>query len=162
MIDVVLDVILLSITVYTVVIGFLSFWFMIQMRLLLREHGEGSEILSQMASSIFDSINEKERRIVDLMYRMDLLEVAVKRQKTNFGAEQNVMVRDVRRDVTSPNITRAQGGVSEAEFRLLSSLKEGSRKVSEIIMSSESLILLGCVIIVYSYLFLSHLLSGID
>ena len=135
MINAVLNVILLSITVYTVVIGFLSFWFMIRMRLVLREHAKGSEILSQMVSSIFNSINEKERSIVDLMYRMDLLEAAVKRQKTNFGAEQNVMVRDVKRDVTSSNVTRGQGGVSEAEFRLLSSLKEGSRKVSEITVS---------------------------
>lgn len=135
MINVVINVILLSITVYTVVIGFLSFWFMIRMRLVLREQGEGSEILSQMASSIFDSINEKEMSIVNLMYRMDLLEATVKRQKTNFGAEQNVMVRDVKPDVTSSNVTRSQGGVSEVEFRLLSSLKEGSRKVSEITVS---------------------------
>jgi len=134
-INVVFNVILLSITVYTVVIGFLSFWFMIRMRLVLRKHGEGSEILSQMVSSIFDSINEKERSIVDLMYRTDLLEAAVKRQETNFGAERNVMVRDVKRDVTSSNVTRGQGGVSEVEFRLLSSLKEGSRKVSEITVS---------------------------
>ena len=135
MINVVLNVILLSITVYTVIIGFLSFWFMIRMHLVLRKHGESSEILSQMVSSIFNSINEKERSIVDLMYRMDLLEATVKRQKTNFRAEQDVMIRDVKRDVTSPNVTRSQGGVSEAEFRVLSSLKEGSRKVSEITVS---------------------------
>jgi len=112
-INVVLNVILLSITVYTVVIGFLSFWFMIRMRLVLREQGEGSEILSQMASSIFDSINEKEMSIVNLMYRMDLLEATVKRQKTNFGAEQNVIVRDVKSDVTSSNVTRSQGGTKD-------------------------------------------------
>lgn len=137
MIGLVTNVILISITVYVVVVGLLSFWFMLRMRLILRQQREGSEILGQMVSSIFESINEKEKSIVDLIYRTDLLEATVRRQKSTGEYESlqpAVSIRDfAKRDVMS-NITR-EGSISETEFILLNSLTEGSRKVSDITRS---------------------------
>ena len=45
MISVAVDVMLISITGYMIVIGLLSFWFMIRMRLILRQQKEGAELL---------------------------------------------------------------------------------------------------------------------
>ena len=138
MISVAVDVILISITGYTIVIGLLSFWFMIRMRLILRQQKEGAELLGHMVSSIYDSINDKERRIIDLMYRTDLLETTLRRQRVSIEAEgdwSKVSRSDVRRDVML-NITPGRSNkVSETEFRLLYSLAEKPLRVSEITRS---------------------------
>ncbi len=136
MIDIVIDVMFVFITAYVFVVGFLSSWFMVRMRSVIREHRESSELLGQMVSSIYESIDDKEGRIIDLMYRTNLLEATISRGSREdipgeSGVKREFIGRDVRRDV----IRTPKGVISEPEQILIKSLVGGPLRVAEITKS---------------------------
>ncbi len=133
MIDVVIDVMFVFITAYIFVVGFLSSWFMVRMRSVIREHRESSELLGQMVSSIYESIDDKESRIIDLMYRTNLLEATIRHGDIpeESGVKREFIGRDVRRDV----IRTPKGVISEPEQILIKSLVGGPLRVAEITKS---------------------------
>ncbi len=133
MIDIVIDVMFVFITAYVFVVGFLSSWFMVRMRSVIREHRESSELLGQMVSSIYESIDDKEGRIIDLMYRTNLLEATISRGNIpgESGVKREFIGRDVRRDV----MKIPKGVISEPEQILMKSLVGGPLRVAEITKS---------------------------
>lgn len=125
------DLMYLSIAVILVVLGMVMSFYLLRVRSVIRNYREAGDILSEMISSLYKVIDEKEQRVIDLMYRIDLLEVSLN-QRRNVTFEERVSSSDVTRDVTRAPKLVGKGGLSVTEQSIIALLQPGSRRVFEI------------------------------
>ena len=73
------DLMYLSIAVILVVLGMVMSFYLLRVRSVIRNYREAGDILSEMISSLYKVIDEKEQRVIDLMYRIDLNHIPLPR-----------------------------------------------------------------------------------
>lgn len=122
-----------------IIIGSISFLFTGIVLLYLRQNvfdiqqrRQAGDIITDVVSTLNKSIDNKEKRIIDLMMRVDLLELRVQKQSENgLNNYSNVSIRPniVQSDITS---NRRDINLSETELEIIRYLSEQPYLVSEI------------------------------
>ena len=141
------DVVLLGVSaVFVLVMAVVFLWFIQRVKQTTKEQNDANAILTDVLASIYDIINEKEKRIVDLMYRMDILEARAKSQRVvpNMPKNEGVLMDQIKMGDGPVVDSRGVGGgigrgtssmtlnLTSTEKILLKSLIGNPKRMSEI------------------------------
>ena len=84
------DALLLAASAVIVLVMAVIFsWFIVRVKQTINEQNSANAILTDILTNVYDTINEKEKRIVDLMYRIDVLEARTKTQYSSVSTPKN-------------------------------------------------------------------------
>tara|TARA_B100001013_G_scaffold330835_1_gene246028 strand:- start:4205 stop:4792 length:588 start_codon:yes stop_codon:yes gene_type:complete len=141
------DALLLAVSAIIVLVMAVVFsWFIVRVRQTIKEQNNANAILTDILTNIYDTINEKEKRIVDLMYRVDILEARTKTQYSSVSMPKNEVISNryeavvrgstvdesgVRGGIGS-GITKISLELTPTEEMLLKNLINGPKRISEI------------------------------
>ena len=141
------DALLLAASAVIVLVMAVIFsWFIVRVKQTINEQNSANAILTDILTNVYDTINEKEKRIVDLMYRIDVLEARTKTQYSSVSTPKNEVVSNRYEAVVSSSVVNESGikggiggGITEisleltaTEEMLLKNLINGPKRISEI------------------------------
>ena len=141
------DALLLAASAVIVLVMAVVFsWFIVRVKQTIKEQNSANAILTDVLTNVYDTINEKEKRIVDLMYRIDVLETRTKTQYSSVSTPKNEVVSNRYEAVVSSSVVNESGikggiggGITEisleltaTEEMLLKNLINGPKRISEI------------------------------
>ena len=98
----------------------------------IQQSKQAGDMLTEIVSTLNKSIDDKEKRIIDLMMRVDLLELRLQKQveqKVESNSSTRSMISINRSDITSSS---SDINISETEEVIIKSLSKGPMLVSEI------------------------------
>ena len=98
----------------------------------IQQRKQAGDMLTEIVSTLNKSIDDKEKRIIDLMMRVDLLELRLQKQveqKVESNSSTRSMISINRSDITSSS---SDINISETEEVIIKSLGKGPMLVSEI------------------------------
>ena len=117
------DALLLAASAVIVLVMAVVFsWFIVRVKQTIKEQNSANTILTDILTNVYDTINEKEKRIVDLMYRVDVLEARIKTQYSSVSTPKNEVISNRYEAVVSGSVVNESGvkggmGVVLPKFR---------------------------------------------
>ena len=104
------DALLLAASAVIVLVMAVVFsWFIVRVKQTIKEQNSANTILTDILTNVYDTINEKEKRIVDLMYRVDVLEARIKTQYSSVSTPKNEVISNRYEAVVSGSVVNESG-----------------------------------------------------